>query len=168
MRSRFRLDGVEHELWLAGRDGGYRLHVDGHEGAPSVALEPGEGGSATLRVDGRSEPVWIALEGDDVHVHLAGRAYVLRYLDPVLSRGGQAAGAAEDEARAPMPGTVLFVHVRPGDEVTAGDPLVVIESMKLETTIRSPRAGTVATVTVREGDGLDRDRVLVTLAEPAR
>lgn len=167
MASRFLLDGAEHALWLAGRDGEYRLHVDGSAQAPRIAMEPGESGRATLRIDGRAEPVVVALEGDDVHVHLAGRAFVLRYLDPVRSAGGEAAGATESEARAPMPGTVVAVHVRPGDEVAAGDPLVVIESMKLETTIRAPRAGTVATVSVREGDGFDRDHVLATLAEAA-
>lgn len=174
MRSRFRLDGAEHAFWLSRREGSYQIHIADDPHGIEIALDPvrtllpgRQSGRRTLKVEGHRESVAVALDGDDVHVHLGGRTFVVTYLDPVRSLAGDAVGAAENEARAPMPGTVVAVHVRPGDAVEAGDALVVIESMKLETTIRSPRAGTVATVPVAEGQGFDRDQVLATLAEAA-
>lgn len=184
MLARFRLDGAEYPLWLSRHEGGYRLHRADAQPDTQVApdhvyaLLPGresfrrvlpgrESARRVLTIDGHHEGVAVALEGDDVHVHLGGRSYVVTYLDPVRSLAGDAIGSAENEARAPMPGMVVAVHVRPGDTVEAGDALVVIESMKLETTIRAPRAGTIATVLVAEGQGFDRDQILATLAEAA-
>ncbi len=173
MRSRFRLDGADHALWLSRQEGGYRLHLADDPHGVEIALSPvrasmpDTGNRRVLTVDGHHESVAVALDGDDVHVHLGGRSYVVTYLDPVRSLAGDALGAAENEARAPMPGMVVAVHVRPGDTVEAGDALLVIESMKLETTIRAPRAGTIATLPVAEGQGFDRDQILATLAGAA-
>ena len=66
-----------------------------------------------------------------------------------------------------MPGTVVRVDVAVGDHVATGDPLVVIESMKLETTIRAWHDGTVSAVHVTAGQSFERDAVLVTLAAEA-
>ena len=57
-----------------------------------------------------------------------------------------------------MPGTVLRVHVAPGDEVEAQQPLVVIEAMKMETALVAPYAATVHAVHVAEGDAVARRR----------
>ncbi len=66
---------------------------------------------------------------------------------------------------APMPGTVLRVAVRAGDRVDAGDPLVVLEAMKMETPLPSPYAGLVRTVHVEEGDRVAGGALLVELEE---
>lgn len=160
--SRFVLAGVERTVWLSRRGEGYLAHVD--DGVPVTAAL---GDCAyTLVVDGCAEPVHVAVEGEAVFIHLEGRAYHLRYLDPVLSPAGMAGGGQGGmEARAPMPGTVVSLPVGAGDEVQAGDALVVIESMKLETTIRAAGPGRIAAVHVAEGQSFDRDKVLVTLAE---
>ena len=211
MRSRFLLDGTEHEVWLSRRAGGYRLHVEGVEGV-EVRLETradpppaggggsrgaadgggvlyrdrayptplalrasrpplqgrdqrgGAGANDVLEVGSARSPIFVAVSGDDVHIHLDGRTHLVRYLDPVLSLAGDAAAGGEDAARAPMPGTVVAVQVQPGASVSPGDALVTIESMKLETTVRATRAGLVETVHVREGQSFERDQLLVTMA----
>ncbi len=64
---------------------------------------------------------------------------------------------------APMPGAIVRVDVTPGDDVAAGQALVVVEAMKMEHTIAAPHAGRVAEVRVRPGEQVDGGRVLVVL-----
>ena len=76
---------------------------------------------------------------------------------------GPAAGPADVEQRvaAPMPGKVLQVLVAPGDEVEAGQGLVVVEAMKMENEIGSPRAGRVVRVEVEPGMSVEAGRTLL-------
>jgi len=62
------------------------------------------------------------------------------------------ADALTDSLEAPMPGTVLLVHVADGDDVAAGDVLMVLESMKMELSITAPHAGTVTGLALAPGD----------------
>src|ERR1035437_3822740 len=88
------------------------------------------------------------------------RAGDLREIDAeVISRELAAA-----EIPAPMPGKVLKVLVRDGDLVEAGQPLVVIEAMKMETTLAAESAGLVKHVRVEEGQMVDHGAVLIELS----
>jgi biotin carboxyl carrier protein len=102
-----------------------------------------------------------AASGDQLWVHLNGQTYCLEYRDAVTHLGAAAAKAGS--MRAPMPGSVIAVGVEPGDTVAAGDMVMIIESMKLETVIRAPADGVVAAVHFGVGDRFDRDAVLVSL-----
>jgi acetyl/propionyl-CoA carboxylase alpha subunit len=76
-------------------------------------------------------------------------------------------GQAHEQAglAAPMPGTVIRVFVSAGDRVTARQPLLVIEAMKMETPVIAPYDGTVRAVHVAEGDGVPAGALLVELDE---
>jgi biotin carboxyl carrier protein len=65
----------------------------------------------------------------------------------------------------PLPGGVVGILVTAGDSVVAGQPLIVIEAMKMQHTVRSPDAGTVAAVNVRLGDQVSAGEVLLVLDE---
>lgn len=67
---------------------------------------------------------------------------------PAASAGG---GGARDKVTAPMPGVVLSVGVAPGTAVRRGDPLLVLEAMKMKNELKSPRDGVVAEVYVAAG-----------------
>ena len=64
---------------------------------------------------------------------------------------------------APMPGRVVRVLVKPGDEVAPRQGLVVVEAMKMENELSSPRAGTVREVTVSEGASVEAGRLLAVI-----
>lgn len=161
MRHAFDIAGSEIELWL-GRDGeAYRLH--GPDVTARVALSDGPSPRRLLTVDGLGEAVVVAVEGELLHIHLGGRSHTIRHLDPARRFAEAEASDGADMARAPMPGTVVRVAVAAGDTVASGDPLVVIESMKLETTIRAWHDGRVEAVHVSEGQTFDRDAPLVSL-----
>lgn len=74
------------------------------------------------------------------------------------------AGAAGSVViKAPMPGTVVKIEVSAGQAVKAGDDIVFIEAMKMETPVKAPKDGTVATINVTKGESVDSGKVLVTL-----
>lgn len=75
-------------------------------------------------------------------------------------------GRGEGGIVAPMPGLVLTIKAKEGDVVAAGQPLLVMEAMKMENAIASPYAGTVAKIYVREGDSISEGDLLVEVARP--
>jgi len=60
--------------------------------------------------------------------------------------------ASSGELRAPMAGLVLRIQASAGQELAAGDPVLVLDAMKMENSIRSPHAGVLAELAVREGE----------------
>ena len=74
---------------------------------------------------------------------------------------GQTATAGEMRVKAPMPGRVLRVLVKAGDEVTLRQGLVVVEAMKMENEIASPKAGRVKEIAVSDGQSVESGRLLV-------
>ena len=73
-----------------------------------------------------------------------------------------AAGA--EEIVAPLPGTVISVNVAVGDQVKAGQILIIFEAMKMENELVAPRAGTVTKVHVAKGDALESGKAVITIA----
>ncbi|MFH7336346.1 biotin carboxylase N-terminal domain-containing protein [Streptomyces sp. KHY 26] len=98
---------------------------------------------------------WIGREGD---------AWQVRDHDPVADSLSHAAHAGADSLTAPMPGTVTVVKVAVGDEVAAGQSLLVVEAMKMEHVISAPHAGTVAELDVTPGSTVAMDQVLAVIA----
>lgn len=103
---------------------------------------------------------------DGVDVWLDGRVYSLKVADRTAHRAGAAgaAGVAGDLV-APMPGTILKVNVSAGDAFEAHDPLIVMESMKMEMSVSSPHAGRVGEVLCGVGDLVELGAMLVKLEE---
>lgn len=82
---------------------------------------------------------------------------------PAAKPAAPAGAAGSVVVKAPMPGTVVNVVVSAGQAVKAGDDLIFIEAMKMETPVKAPQDGTVATVDVAKGESVDSGKVLVTL-----
>ncbi len=66
-----------------------------------------------------------------------------------------------NEIKAPMPGLVLDVRVSEGDTVKKGDPILVLEAMKMENIIKSPTDGTVKKINVKKGLAVEKNQVLI-------
>lgn len=162
MHHAFVISGDTHDVWLSRQGGAYRLHRDGTD--VSVALEPMADGAHRLTIGAEIHTVSIAIDGDDIHVHVDGASHRLRYVDAIARYTGHHGPSADDVVLAPMPGTVVAVPVTPGDAVARGDILIVIESMKLETAVKAWRDGTVATVHQGVGRAFERSAPLITLA----
>jgi biotin carboxyl carrier protein len=63
--------------------------------------------------------------------------------------------------KAPMPGLIIDLKVKAGDTVKQGDPLLILEAMKMENIIKSPGEGTVKAVKARKGDSVEKNQVLI-------
>lgn len=156
MHHAFQLGEAEHNLELSRAADGYRLHLG--ERVLAVRLD-----GAALCIDGRRREVLVATRGDEVFVHLDGQSHRLRYEHPLVRLAQRAQAGADDAIQAPMPGALVAVHAARGDAVRRGQPLLVMESMKMETTIAAPRDGVIAQVHFEKGQTFDRDAVLLTL-----
>jgi biotin carboxyl carrier protein len=156
------VDGTLHRVWLGRSNERYKLYLGNTTWA--IALEPGKEGEATLVFADEQEPVIIAVDGNRVFVHIDGMSHELLLRDPISFHATEACGAAEDAVCAPMPGSVIAAPVAVGDAVSAGDTLIVIESMKLEMALKAPRDGIVEALHFGLGQSFERDAVLAVLS----
>ncbi|GAA1681467.1 biotin carboxylase N-terminal domain-containing protein [Nonomuraea maheshkhaliensis] len=103
----------------------------------------------------RADTLWLGRDGASWQLtrHLIG--------DPGDRPG--AATAGDGVVRSPMPGTVLLVKAERGDRVSEGQPLIVVEAMKMEHTVTAPRDGIVSELTARAGRPVDMDAVLAVI-----
>src|SRR5207253_10635741 len=132
---------------------------------------PGEGELAVTLLDARPDCVELVVDGirrrfdvrryeHSVHVDSALGSAVFR---PVGRFPDKDAQRPSGSLVAPMPGTVVKVLAAPGDAVAKGDPVVVIEAMKMEHTIGAPGDGTVAEILVEVGRQVDIDQVIAVI-----
>ena len=124
-------------------------------------------GAVSLLVNGTSYPVEFEESGDEVGVLVRGQVSRVDVADErrLRLRAGSAGFTAEGKQviSAPMPGKVVKVLVKLGDEVKEGQGLVVMEAMKMENELRAEIAGRVKAVHVQPGQAVEKDQVLIDL-----
>jgi 3-methylcrotonyl-CoA carboxylase alpha subunit len=106
----------------------------------------------------------LRLTSGAIAVMRAGETFVLRQYDPF--EAADAVGTASDRIVAPMPGKIAQVLVRPGDNVKKGQPLAVLEAMKMEHTLSAPADALVATVDAAAGDQVGEGAIILRFAKP--
>jgi biotin carboxyl carrier protein len=114
--------------------------------------------------DGEAQRTAYALVvGGRTWVFLDGRTYAI---DEARSQGRRGGSQHDDEAAlaSPMPASVVRVNVEAGQEVSAGDVLILLEAMKMELTITAPRAARVTAVACRPGELVQSGVPLIELA----
>jgi propionyl-CoA carboxylase alpha chain len=165
--TRFDVRGTDVEVgWVGGRDGYRFVDVDAevHDASATVVEETDSGGWRVLvERDGTSHPFEVTIDGDRVDVDSAAGHVSLtrkpRFVDP-------AEQVAEGSLLAPMPGSVIATHAEVGDDVTAGQPIMVLEAMKMQHTIAAPHDGVVAERPVEVGDQVTAGAVLAVVVPP--
>lgn len=105
------------------------------------------------------EHVSAHIDGCTVTLFVAGRTVVFDYVDPLATNTDAAVSAGS--LRAPMPGKILEVYVSPGETVSSGQSLLLMEAMKMEHTIVAPQAGCVSEVRFSAGAQVDEGVELV-------
>lgn len=118
-------------------------------------------GQAVVSLGGVTRRYAVARDRGTLWLAEGGRAWPVTRHEPG-DPGDRAGGALGGDGvlRSPMPGTVLLVKAARGDRVTAGQPLVVVEAMKMEHTLTAPDDGVLAELRVRPGQTVDLDAVL--------
>jgi 3-methylcrotonyl-CoA carboxylase alpha subunit len=149
------------EVAAAAEGGGWALQIG--ERRFVAAARFSSDGAATLTLDGAQSRTVVLDHGDDIAVFIDGAGWRLARVDPLVLPAG--ADAHAGRLSAPMPGRVVQLLVAPGDAVSQGQPLIVVEAMKMEHTIAAPRDGTVEAVRYAVGDLVEEGAELIALAE---
>ena len=148
----------------------YQVQINGDQA--TVNGEPVEATIQALNRDGLhllrrgNSAVELHLSSSDedtMQVLVSGRRLVARITNPLRRKHGRGQASAAGTLNAPMPGLVIETMVKEGDQVEEGQPLVVMESMKMQMQIRSPQAGRVSSVHVQAGQQVDKGTMLVKL-----
>jgi len=158
------------ELSLAPDGSGFTAAVDGTTVRVSnvhPGLRVAGAGGATvdelaLEIDGRPCRALVARLRDRVHVALEGLVYTFETGEAMRATGH--AGGGSGLVTAPMPGKIIAVLVAEGDTVEAGQPLVLVEAMKMETTLAAEIAGRVQKVGAAPGELVEAGQILIEIA----
>jgi biotin carboxyl carrier protein len=163
---------MEFEITLGGRT--HHVTIDASRGKPGwyrIALEDGrildvEGkqvvsGEWRLRMGDRTVLAGAAVRGEEVALQIDGRGFVGRAVD--ARRAGLALGGASAEGwvTTQMPGVVVRTLVAIGAKVQKGDPVIVVEAMKMENELKAPVDGVVVEITVEPGHPVESGTALV-------
>lgn len=143
------LDGEDHVVHYRDLGDSFEVEIGGKE--MRVRFEE-EGGEMALEIDGHRQKIALVQVGADIYTQVDGREYkvVLRERFPVQAAEENGGGYV-----APMPSQVLKVLVEPGQEVRAGDSLLVLVSMKMENTIAASTDGRIGEVYVEAGQNIE-------------
>lgn len=122
-----------------------------------------------LLCDKRSMDVGLTETKQGLQVHVGAERHSMQVLNDRERRmraAGGATGAGQGpELTSPMAGMVVKVIAEPGAVVASGDPLVVVEAMKMENDLKAHREGVIGAISVDEGDTVEIGDVLVTIEE---
>jgi acetyl-CoA/propionyl-CoA carboxylase, biotin carboxylase, biotin carboxyl carrier protein len=145
------------EVRIRGRATDAEVSVDGAVPVRAAASRDG----THLLVDHAWDRTRLACarDGDVCWLGRDGRVWSLKETEPLAARTTETTGTA-GAVRSPMPGTVAAVKTADGDEVVAGQPLVIVEAMKMEHTVTAPADGVVSGLTVQPGAQVALDEVL--------
>ena len=165
MLMRFAIDGAACEIEIARtREGDYAIGSNG-EGR-RIAIAALETDTIRIKADGLTESV--RYRRDDRHLYVLRDGAVLAVHD--LTRAAPeraAAGGGDGKLRAALNGRVVAVLVKPGDGVKAGQPVAMLEAMKMEHVHVAPVSGIIAELGVTEGEQITTGYVIVVI-EPAK
>jgi biotin carboxyl carrier protein len=148
---------------VRGREGRYRVTLDGRVRDVDF-LETGRH-FVSLLIDGRSHEVALQGNGSGFEVALPGESFEVQLQAAGSGNGTPTRRAPSGPTRvaAPMPGKIVRVLVALGQEVSAGQGLVVMEAMKMENELRAPRGGRVRELGVTEGQAVETGALLALL-----
>jgi 3-methylcrotonyl-CoA carboxylase alpha subunit len=156
--------GERDEIAAFGADGTYALRIGDASHAIETATLDGDGW-LSASIDGVTSRWRVFTDADRIVVHDGERRRAFRHA-PAFAYAA-ASTESGDRIVAPMPGRIVLVKANAGDEVAAGDEVLVMEAMKMELTLRAPRAGRIDSVQVAPGDFVEADAVLARLADAA-
>ena len=168
------MDGKEHTITVEPIDRErYKMTLDGRAYDVDATRMPSQ--IVSILLEGKSYDVDLERQGKrgdplDGRMHVRVRGRVLRFdiLDERRKKMKEAQGIKLDMAGAasidsPMPGKVLKLLAKEGDEVQEGQGIVVVEAMKMENELKTPKAGRVKTIHAKEGETVDAGARLVTI-----
>jgi biotin carboxyl carrier protein len=156
MELEFIIQNKSHKLQLEFKDGLYKVNVDDKEYTiDSIVISDN---CLSLLVNGKAFTVYFAEANGKKYLSIGGEQFCIEEAKSEASTASGAGATTVDEAplaASPMPGKVVKILVKEGDEVEKGQGLVIVEAMKMENEIKSPVKGIVDKVNFKPGDLVD-------------
>jgi biotin carboxyl carrier protein len=159
------VDGKTHRLELTGGENTWQCTIDGESMEVDAALTARD--VLSLLIDNKAYEIKRerSLQGE-LHIVLGSARYAVDVQDPRALRTRRAAassGAGPQKVTAAMPGKIVRIMVKEKDEVTAGQPLLVMEAMKMQNEIKSPKDGKVQKILTAEGSTVNAGDALAVI-----
>lgn len=151
----------KHVLTLDVRDKEFHFKIENRDYRVSRVEHRGD--RLSFIVNDRVREVYCVRTKDALHVNIDGTSYVFLRKHRAASGHRQAGATKGDSVMSPMPGMIVKILVGPGDEVTAGTILAIVEAMKMQNELRAPRMGVVKKINFKEGDQVDALQPIVEL-----
>ena len=153
------------EAIIAAQDGQYAITIDGQTKLARLAYQPGDG-LAALTLDDEPFIIKVSAAAPGYRLRLRGIDEVLMVFDSQVGAlyAHMPAPKVVDTSNlllCPMPGLVVSLMVEEGQHVEEGQPLVIIEAMKMENVLRAEKAATISALPVAEGDSLSVDDIIM-------
>jgi len=163
MKYEILIDGESHQVELERASNGYECSVDGEPFTLDVVMTARD--VLSILHEGRQYEAKreYSLLGE-THVIVGSERFTAEVRDPRSLRSRRAAAGAEAgpaKILAPMPGKIVRVIVAEGDEVEAGQPLVVVEAMKMQNEIKATKNGKITKIAVKEATAVNAGDLLV-------
>jgi biotin carboxyl carrier protein len=166
MELTFVIDNITKRVVVDKKNDIYHFVIDDREYA--VEAMPLANGSLSFFIGNRTYVALISKDETGTNIGLDGKTYFQGGLedDGTPGGGGHGDGHGDGSVESPMPGNIIAVNVKEGDEVEAGDAVVVIESMKMQNEITAPVSGKVSKVGCAVGDQVAFGAMLVEIEPP--
>ncbi len=162
------VNGAEHEVELREERGRIVVHYDGKPVRADYE-EVDRLGQVALFLEDRSYAVSIEGSSQEAAVTVAGHLYAVEIEDErerAAHQADRARGSGGGDVKSVMPGIVVELLVEEGQEVAEGQPLLILEAMKMQNEIGAPSAGRVAKLFVQQGEAVASGAKLVSLTAP--
>jgi 3-methylcrotonyl-CoA carboxylase alpha subunit len=162
MAFRLKIGDREHAVEIVRRRPWLVVRIDGREHEITEPSTEADGRHA-IGIGGEAVRFARAHLAERQVIRLDGRTFDVTLVDPRSDSAGL--GGSQNHIRAPMPGSVVSIQKQAGDGVNAGETILTIESMKLQTALIAPRAGVIAEILRGEGQTFDKDEIIVRFEE---
>jgi len=160
MKYEAEIDGIHKLIEIEQRNGLVQASVDNRDYELTV-LQPEAGVYLLLVGASVYEARVCGMHGESFNVDLGSQAFSVRFIDRKHRRsGGDSAQAGQQFLTAPMPGKVIRVLVSRGDQVKAGQGVLIVEAMKMQNEVKSSKSGQLLEIRVSEGDTVTANQIL--------
>ncbi len=162
-RHRFELNGEDRRVLVSEQDGLTRLVVDDDEPILADVTLSGIPGQVSIIIDGHPERAFVARDGRDYRVTVGDRTFLVAAAGGG-KRGRSAVGGASDpigHISAPLAGVLVECRVAVGDTIREGQPVLIVEAMKMQNELQAPHGGIVTALHFTPGSRVEKGDLLL-------